>query len=208
MGLKINVIIIGAIAVLAVSIVLVLVWQNGSGSIFGRSTNVNELPVNEDGLFEVIIPQNLFGGKDKTAEDVISEFLSNPEHQTILTNAVKNEDGSVTISLTSRQLDTHKNNTYENVKNIQGIAVEPVTEVIIENELLTEITVLVVTDLYMRSWVDRWMCNSLVAFSAGMYQVLSGIPSDEWHATITIKDADTGEIISITDFPNDDMYIA
>jgi hypothetical protein len=41
-----------------------------------------------------------------------------------------------------------------------------------------------------------------------MYQVLSGVPSDEWHATITIKDADTGETISITEFPNDDMYIA
>jgi hypothetical protein len=204
--LRTNVIIISIIVVLAALILWGLFWQNGSGSIFGRSTNINELPVNEDGLFEVIIPQNLFGGEDVTAEDVISGFLSNQEHQTILTNEVKNEDGSITISLTPRQLVTYKNNLYEASQFHKGYDVESIKEVIFENDLLSEITVFVDVTLYKQILFERMMCNLVLPTSAGTYQVLSGVPSDEWHTTITIKDADNKEVISITEFPHDDMY--
>ena len=51
------------------------------------------------------------------------------------------------------------------------------------------------------------MCSFLLAIYAGTYQVLSGVQADEWHTTITIKDSDTNEIISQTDYPNEDMFI-
>lgn len=60
--------------------------------------------------------------------------------------------------------------------------------------------------------VDAGTYHSLVAwYSAlatvapaiclGRYQVLCGIPGDQWAVHVTVNEADTGEIISEHDFP-------
>ena len=46
-----------------------------------------------------------------------------------------------------------------------------------------------------------------IPMSAGMYQILTGVAPDDWHTTITVKDYETGEIVSVTEFPHDDMFI-
>ena len=35
----------------------------------------------------------------------------------------------------------------------------------------------------------------------GMYQIFCGVPGDEWAVHVTVKDADSGEVISEHDFP-------
>jgi len=41
----------------------------------------------------------------------------------------------------------------------------------------------------------------LPAVILGRYQVTCGIPGDEWAVHVTVKDADSGEVISEHDFP-------
>ena len=39
------------------------------------------------------------------------------------------------------------------------------------------------------------------AVMLGRYQVLCGVSGDEWAVHVTVKDADSGEVISEHDFP-------
>ena len=63
-------------------------------------------------------------------------------------------------------------------------------------------------EVYQQNGFERQVANSALAIYAGMFQILTGVPPDEWHTTITIEDVNTGELVSKTDFPNDDMYRA
>jgi len=203
------------IIILLVLIIWVLYEQNkpepapphdANNSHNEDSTQITELPVNEDGLFMVIIPQNLFGGENKTAEDIANSYLSNPNHDRILTNVIPNSDGSVTMLLTLGQLTAFKENCYITSQFHITYDVESIIEVIIEDILFVEVTVLVNRILFINNEFERLMCSIVLFNNAGTYQVLSGVPPDEWHTTITIKDVDTGEIIRQTYYPNDDMY--
>ena len=40
------------------------------------------------------------------------------------------------------------------------------------------------------------------------FQILCGVPPDQWHTTITVEDVTTYVIISKMDFPNTPMYDA
>jgi len=37
----------------------------------------------------------------------------------------------------------------------------------------------------------------------GRYQIMCGVPADEWAVHVTVKDADTEEVIAEGDFPED-----
>ena len=39
------------------------------------------------------------------------------------------------------------------------------------------------------------------AIYVGMYQIFCGVPGDEWAVHVTVKDADSGEVILESDFP-------
>ena len=164
------------------------------------------LPVNEDGLIEAVFPKNLLGGG--TAEDFYKDYLANSEYQKLVTDVKVNDDGTVSIFFTPNQLETYRKNIYNTAQYQKYYEVESIKEVIYENDQLTEITVLVDSDLYQQNGFERQMCNLLLSSDVGTYQILSGVPPDEWHTTITIKDVDTGDIVSKTDFPNEDMFRA
>ena len=157
---------------------------------------------NEDGLIEVVIPVNLLGGE--TTEKFYHGYLTDFEYQKLVTDVRVNDEDSITLVLTTDQLTEYKQNMY-NYGMFDGNN-DSIKNVTYENKLLTRITVLVHSDKYEHNVFEKTMCNSVLAAYAGMYQVLSGIPPDEWSTTITIKDDDTDEIISVTEFPNDDMY--
>ena len=46
------------------------------------------------------------------------------------------------------------------------------------------------------------------AICLGRYQVLCGVPGDEWAVHVTVKDADSGQIISEHDFPTRDETVS
>jgi len=134
---------------------------------------------------------------------LISQRISGPDSDLPLTTLPVNEDGSITLFLTEEQLRTSKQNLYDYSQFQNFDLTQSVNKVAYENDLLTKITILVDSSVYRNSLFDRMLCESLLAVSSGTYQVLSGIPPDEWHTTITVK---TGEIINKNDFPNENMY--
>ena len=75
-----------------------------------------------------------------------------------------------------------------------------------DDEMLTEITVLVDSYRYIWHLLERTMIQGALVVAAGTYQILNGVAPDDWHTTITVKDYETGEIVSITEFPHDDMF--
>jgi len=230
--MRFKIYVIGAIVIAVVCIVWGLYNQNvpasvspsqGSGAVTanagssGDSSGVtlppSTLPVGKDGLIKAVIPKNLFGGGNMTAEDYIKEFHDDPDANQILAKLISNDDGTVTVLCTPKQLEKYRQNLYnysqfqEDPTVPQDLATLPsVKKTIYGDNMLTKITVLVDSKLYEQTWLDRLSCNILLACSAGTYQILSGTPPDKWHTTITIKDASTGKVISTTDFPNADMY--
>lgn len=52
-----------------------------------------------------------------------------------------------------------------------------------------------ISSLYATVWPATYL---------GQYQIFCGIPGDEWAVHVTVKDAETGEVISETDFPTRD----
>lgn len=74
-----------------------------------------------------------------------------------------------------------------------------------ENGVPFALTVSVDADMY--NSMEMWYSVQVTAAPAiclGRYQVLCGIPGYEWTVHVTVKDADTGEIISEHDFPTRD----
>ena len=164
----------------------------------------SKLSVNDEGLIEVVLPENLLGGK--TAEDFYIEALSNSEYQKLLTKVEINDDGRITEFYTPEQLEQQRQNNYTYAQYHKSFNVKSIKEVIFENEMLTEITVFVDKPVYGGELFERTMCNALLAVHAGKYQILTGVPPDEWHTTITIIDINTEEVLSIVDFPQEGMY--
>ena len=225
--MKRNIVIFGIICVLIILIIWVLAGQNGANkpepeqtmqenesSANGIEAQVIELPpcklpVNEDGLIEVIIPQNLFGGKSVTAEQYVDQYYDYYEDSTNQQRSIKviaNNDGTVTETYTPEQLEQFRQNIYSYTQYNRNFSLDSIKEVVLGNSIFTEITVLVDTEQYQKNSFERQMANSALAIYAGMFQILTGIPADEWHTTITIEDISTREIVSKTDFPNENMY--
>jgi len=196
------------IAVMVAAIIGILIWQNVSTSSVEQPSLINGLSYNEDGNIDIIIPQNLFGGKNKTAEELIDEFQSSPNYPDNMIGVAPNADGTVTFTYTLEQLERERTNIYNFALFHLAEDVVSIMEVIYEDDFLTKITVRVDLEKFKDNSFERLMCSSALPMYAGIFQVLSGVHHDEWHTTITIKDADTGDIISITDYPNDDMYTA
>ena len=218
------IVIIGAVCVLAFLIIWAFASQNGADAeseqpsqgseasaddgIQGVDLPPSTLEANEDGVIEVVIPQNLFGGEDKTAEQYLEDYYNNFEDfdQQRSISIVANDDGTVSEFFTPEQLEQLRQNIYTYAQLHISYNFESIQEVIFEDDMLFGITVMVNSELYHQSVFESYMVRTALAAYAGMYQILTGVPPDEWHTTITIKDGDTGELLSHIDFPNDDMY--
>jgi len=176
-------------------------------------------PVNEDGYIVIQMPKTLLGGKtaeELEAEDKADRAAVKDEEllqQTIYSAVVANEDGTFSYYLTPEQYPKfqaglywlgclHDPYTAELSQSYTAFATEANYTDIDENGIPWGVTVLVDAETYhsMELWYSA-QATVLPAVMLGRYQVACGIPGDEWAVHVTVKDADSGEVISEHDFP-------
>lgn len=177
----------------------------------GISLPDTALKPNEEDYLEVVIPQNMFGGKNKTAEDIKNGFDSMDAEQraAVNTDVIVNPDGTATLILTPEQCETCKNNLLVNKEWFgQETLGAALTEVKYEDESLSQIMLYVKEPEYSNAGAARSMASMALAVNAGNYQVLCGVGADEWKVVITVINHESGEVISQTEYPNDTMYDA
>ena len=174
-------------------------------------TNTYTPPVNEDGQIVITMPKTLLGGK--TAEELEAE--DKKQRPTVANQAVynallANEDGTFSYYLTTEQYPKLKAAYYW-----LGCLRDPVTAEISqefvtaadytdldENGVPWGLTVSVDAETYHS--VEIWYSAVVTVAPAvmlGRYQVLCGVSGDEWAVHVTVKDADSGGVISEHDFP-------
>ena len=193
--------------------------QEEDTSGVGGPANTYMPPVNVDGQIVITMPMTLLGGK--TAEELEAkdkEHRQTAAHERTLEqrayNALlANEDGTFSYYLTKEQYPKLKaayywlgclRDPYTTEMSQEFVAEANYTD-IDENGIPWGLTVLVDTETYHS--IELWY-SALVtvapAVMLGRYQVLCGVPGDEWAVHVTVKDADSGEVISEHDFPNRD----
>ena len=205
---------------LALSILLLLGLLAGCGSKLQQDassvdgpTNTYTPPVNEDGYIVVEIPVTLMGGN--SAEDVIAEFQNSEQYNhegevapmERITDITANADGSVNYILLPEQFETYKAQLFDSGRfqyafgdfpSIQGAEYAEIDNDGIPWAVVTFVDKeeyeanLPVSSLFATVWPATYL---------GQYQVFCGVPGDEWAVHVTVKDADTGEVILESDFP-------
>ena len=188
--------------------------ENASGE--ARPTNTYTPLVNEDGYIVINMPKTLLGGKtaqeleaaDKTARAEIKD--EETLNRTVYSTLLANEDGTFSYYLTPEQYPEFQAGLYW-----LGCLRDPYTAEISqdfvtsadyadfdENGIPWGLIVSVDAETYhsLEMWYSA-LVTVTPAICLGRYQVLCGIPGDEWAVHVTVKDADTGEVISEHDFP-------
>ena len=178
---------------------LVLSMLTGCG---GRT--VYEPPVNEDGYIVITMPEGLVTGE-------MAEELEGREEEpggAIWSTLQIAEDGSVSYCMTEEQYQTLKAVCYW-----YGCLRNPYTA-----ELMDEVvTAADYTDFdrngiprglvvsmdpnMMDPWYSAWVVH-LPRLTLGQYQILCGVPEDEWSVHVTVKNAVTGEVALEGEFPD------
>ena len=122
-----------------------------------------------------------------------------------------NEDGSVNYIFLPEQFETYKTQLYDAGRfqyyfgsfpaSIQS-AEYPETD---DAGIPWKINVYVNKDDYEANLpISSLFATVWPATYLGQYQIFCGVPGDEWAVHVTVKDADTGEVISEHDFPTRD----
>ena len=172
--------------------------------------------VNEEGQIVITMPKTLLGGK--TAEELEAEDKQQRQtaardgtlEQAVYDALLANEDGTFSYYLTKEQYPKLKAAYYWlgclRDAYTTEISQEFVTEAdytdMDENGIPWGLTVSVDAETYysMEIWYSA-LVTVAPAVMLGRYQVLCGVPGEEWAVHVTVKDADSGEVISEHDFP-------
>ena len=213
-------------AALALSLLLLLGSLAGCGgkpqedaSCADGPTNTYTPPVNEDGQIVITMPKTLLGGK--TAEELETEDKEQRQtaakegtlEQVVYNALLANEDGTFSYYLTMEQYPKLKaayywlgclRDPFTAEISQEFVAAADYTD-LDENGVPWGLTVSVDAETYysMEMWYSA-VVTVAPAVMLGRYQVLCGVPGDEWAAHVTVKDADSGEVISEHDFPTRD----
>ena len=157
-------------------------------------TNTYIPPVNEDGYIVVTLP-----------------IGSTEENSTFFwTSVAANEDGSFKYTFTPEQFLKTKQASYMFGKLIDATTNTYIAEFIKsaeyadvdEDGIPWSLVVSVDRELYTGSELtNSFLVTANVSVYMRMYQTFCGVPDDEWAVHVTVKDADTGDIISEHDFP-------
>ena len=209
-------------AALALSLLLLLGSLAGCGgkpqedaSSADGPTNTYTPPVNGDGYIVVTMPITLTGGN--TAEELESQHqaliagMSEEEISKLYwTNITANEDGSFNYILTPEQFQRIKETSYMSGKLIDA-ATNTFPQKFIKAAEYADVDEAgipwtLVASVDRKAYESFTLVNSYYvtlspAIYIGMYQIFCGVPGDEWAVHVTVKDADTGEVISEHDFP-------
>lgn len=172
-------------------------------------------PVNEDGFIVITMPITLLGGNpakelQKQHEAKTASMSEEEIERLAWTKLVANEDGSLDYYFTPEQFERTKAAAYmagqlidaaTNAYPAEYIKDAEYTD-IDENDVPWGLTVWVDGKEYTSfELVNSYYVTLSPAVYLGMFQILSGVPGDEWAVHVTVKDAETDEIISETDFP-------
>lgn len=171
--------------------------------------------VNEDGFLVITMPITLLGGtsaKDlqKQHEAKISSMSEEEIAQLAWTKLDANRDGSLDYYFTPEQFERTKATAYTS-----GQLIDPETNAypldyikdaeytdIDENGIPWGLTVWVDGKEYTSfQLVNSYYVTLSPAVYLGMFQIFSGVSGDEWSVHVTVKDAESDEVISETDFP-------
>ena len=185
----------------------------------GGPANTYMPPVNEDGQIVITMPMTLLGGK--TAEELEAEDKEQRQtaaqertlEQTAYNALLANEDGTFSYYLTKEQYPKLKaayywlgclRDTYTTEISQEFVTEADYTD-IDKNGIPWGLIVSVDAETYysMEMWYSA-LVTVAPAVMLGRYQVLCGIPGAEWAVHVTVKDADSGEVISEHDFPTRD----
>ena len=173
-------------------------------------TNSYTPDANADGYVVVTMPSSIIRLSGATASELAADFHSADPPDERITDIVANEDGTADYLFTPEQFEHFKKDTYDTgcyaygVGNFpQSIKTVEYTE-IDENGIPWAAVVTMDAALYTASDMDTLLGYSYgVAWPAnymGQYQILCGVPGDEWAVHVTMKDDNTGEIILEEDF--------
>jgi len=191
----------------------------GDTSVPDGPTYTYTPPVNEDGYIVITMPQSLLGGK--TAEELEAEDKADRaaiKDEEILQMAFysalsANEDGTFSYYLTPEQYPKFQAGLYwlgclrdpYTAEISQDFVAEADYTDIDENGIPWGITVSVDAETYhsMEMWYSAQV-TVVPAICLGRYQVLCGVPGDEWAVHVTVKDAENDKVISEHDFPTRD----
>lgn len=175
-------------------------------------------PVNEDGLIVIQMPKTLLGGytaeelEAEEAKDNASRKNSNKEEldNDLWVTMVANDDGTVSYYFTPEQYQRTKD-CYYNLGCLRDTQTAELQHSFVESAEYTDIdangipwglVVAVDGDAYYS--IELWnsaLVTVTPAIMLGRYQIMCGISGDEWSVHVTVKDAESDEIISETDFP-------
>ena len=175
-------------------------------------------PINEDGYIVVKMPVTLSGGN--TAKQLEAQHqakiagMSKEEiEQLFWSDVTANKDGSFNYIFTPEQFQRTKEMSYMSGKLIDA-ATNTFPQEFIKAAEYADIdeagvpwTLVVSVD--RKTYESFTLVNSFYvtvspATYIGMYQIFCGVPGDEWAVHVTVKDADSGEVISEHDFPTRD----
>ena len=177
-------------------------------------TNSYTPTTNEDGYIVITMPTSIIGISGATASELAADFQSAVPPDKRITDIVANNDGTADYFFTPEQFEQFKKDTYDSGCYAYGVGSFPqsiktveYTE-IDENGIPWAAVVTIDLALYTASDMDALLGYSYgVAWPAnyiGQYQIFCGVPGDEWAVHVTVKDADSGEVISEHDFPTRD----
>lgn len=185
---------------------------------------VNEYlpPAGTDGYFTATFPPSLLG--NMTPEELLEDFREDakaageqgltPDQFPRFRDLTANEDGSVTYSFTEEQYRKSKEEYYawglrilpemfgldpaEIVKDLEYAQVD-------ENGIPWAVNVRVDRAAFQNQGTFAEFVAQLVPYSmVGRYQIMGGVPAGEWAIHVTVRDAETGEVLSEEDFPKEE----
>ena len=163
------------------------------------------LEQNEEWMYEIAFPVTVLEGR--TAEQFVADIYADLGY--FFMDIKINEEGQVVVFYMHHQLHYFLDLFYGLISfTDEGFYAPSVVDVIRENDLMSEITILVIDEYYRQDSQSgaRYTANFLVASWVGRYQMLSGVAPDDWHTTITVRCHETNNIISRNTFPTDDMF--
>ena len=188
---------------------------SGSGNSGAASSNDYLPPANEEGYCVFEVPPSLLG--NKTPEELLEEWQEAmetvaPEDMDRLawTELRANEDGGVSYLCTSEQYRRMKQTYYS-----YGTQIFPAMFGIDPGEIIKRISYAEIDGNGIPWGADVWIDQAAFADGAsfsdfianfvpmtmiGRYQLMCGVPAEEWAVHVTVRDAETGDVLFENDY--------
>lgn len=171
-------------------------------------------PLDENGHITIDMPITLMGGN--TAEEVIEQFKNSEQYnhegevapEQRITDIIANSDGTIKYIFTKEQFEAYKETTYNtgcfkygfgSFPSIQTAEYTQIDEsgipwgIIVKVDSVEYESNQPLSSLYATVWPATYL---------GQYQIFCGVTGDDWAVHVIVKDAETDDILTESDFPS------